>query len=64
MGLGTGLLFFFSVILSSQLYGVGAVNLLYFGGAVLIMAAVALLATAIPAARASRVDPVKALSYE
>jgi len=64
VGLGTGLLFFFSVILRSQLYGVGMVNLLYFGGAVLIMAVVALLATAIPAARASRVDPVKALSYE
>jgi len=62
--LGTGMLFFFSVILRSQLYGVGTVNLFYFLGAVLIMGVVALLATAIPAVRASRVDPVKALNYE
>jgi len=64
VSIGSGLLFFFAVILSSLLYGIGAVNVLYFGGSVLIMGAVALLATAIPAVRASRVDPVKALSYE
>ena len=60
----TGSLMLFAVILSSLLYGIGAVNFLYFGGSILIMGAVALLATAIPAVRASRVDPVKALSYE
>ena len=64
IGMGTAMLFAFAIILGSMLYGLSPVNLLYFGGAVAIMAVVALLATAIPALRASRIDPVRALSVE
>lgn len=48
----------------TQLYGVSAMDPLTIGVAVCILGAVALLAALIPAARAARVDPVRALRHE
>jgi putative ABC transport system permease protein len=51
-------------LLSSFLYGVSATDLPTFAAASLLLAAVALLAAAIPARRAAKVDPVTALRTE
>jgi predicted permease len=64
IGLGFLLLFLFAATLRSQLYGVGPLNLVYAGIAVLILAVVTLLATVLPALRASRIDPMRALRFE
>jgi ABC-type antimicrobial peptide transport system permease subunit len=53
-----------SLALGIGLFGVAPRDPLSFGLAVLGMLAVALLAAAIPARRASRVDPAIALRYE
>jgi putative ABC transport system permease protein len=50
-----------SRIMASQLYGVGATDPLTFAGVALILAAVALAATYVPALRAARIDPVLAI---
>jgi ABC-type antimicrobial peptide transport system permease subunit len=47
--------------LSGMLYGVGALDPLAFGGAVLALLGVAGVAAWIPAQRAARTDPVEAL---
>jgi len=64
IGAGLGALFFFAAILRSQLYGIGPVNLLYAGVAVALLAAVTIVAAALPALRASRIDPMQALRTE
>jgi len=53
-----------SRFLSSLLYGIGTTDLIAFGGTTLMLLAVALLASYIPARRATRVDPVLALKSE
>jgi predicted permease len=53
-----------SRLLSSLLFGVGAFDPPTFIGVATVAAAVALIASAVPAIRASRVNPVEALRYD
>jgi predicted permease len=64
IGVGFGLLAMFTVILRSQLYGVGALNMVYIVVAILLLTGVTMVATVLPALRASRVDPMRALRFE
>lgn len=65
-GIGIGLVIAFTGtrFISRLLFGVSAVDPLTFGGACLVVLAVAILASAVPAWRAIQVDPVTALRTE
>ena len=48
----------------SLLYGVGARDVIAFGGGTAVVMTVAMLASLVPAWRASRIDPLKALRHQ
>ena len=56
--------FALSRVMASQLYGVSSTDPWIFGGVPLTLALVAMIATYLPALRASRIDPVEALHGE
>jgi putative ABC transport system permease protein len=51
-------------VMKGLLYGVNAVDPVTFGTVALMLALVTLLASYIPARRATRIDPMVALRYE
>jgi len=62
--LGVSGAFALTRLLRMMLFGIGATDALTFAGAALGMMAVILLATSLPALRATRISPVLALRYE
>lgn len=66
LGVGIGLLLAFSVsrVMNSMLYGLKSTDALTYAGVLLAVTPIVVLAAAVPAWRASRVDPVIALRTE
>ena len=50
-----------SAVISSLVYGIRPIQILYLAGAMLFITVVAIIASTVPALRATRVDPVQAL---
>jgi putative ABC transport system permease protein len=51
-------------LMSTMLYGVGAHDPATFAAVLVLLAVVAVLASYLPARRATRIDPLRALRYE
>jgi predicted permease len=64
IGIGATVALLATKLLSNLLYGVGATDLVTYGGVCVVFGGTALLACYIPARRAIRVDPMIALRYE
>ncbi len=64
VGLGLAAAFALSRVVTSLIYGIRATDPLTFAGVALLLVAVGLLATGLPAYRATRVEPVKTLREE
>ena len=64
IGIGVALAFAGTRLLESVLFGVASADVTTFVGIPMLLAAVALLASYIPARRATRVDPMEALRGE
>jgi ABC-type antimicrobial peptide transport system permease subunit len=66
IGLGIGLVLAlgFARALSRMLFGVGALDPITFGATAIVILALALVASYLPALRATRIDPVVALREE
>ena len=66
LGIGAGVVAAFggTRLLASLLYGIGAADLVTYGGVVLLLLFAALVATLVPARRAMSVDPIIALRHE
>jgi ABC-type antimicrobial peptide transport system permease subunit len=64
IAIGLGAAFFLTPLISKLLFGLTASDPLTFGAAAAVMACAAILASYIPARRASRIDPIIAIRYE
>src|SRR4029450_379449 len=66
VGLAIGIVSAFGLgrLIASQLYKVSSYNPALLGGAIVLLAAIALVACLLPARRASMVDPIQALRTE
>jgi putative ABC transport system permease protein len=64
VGLGLAIAFVATRVLTTMLFGISAFDVTTFAGTSLLLAAVALLATWLPARRATRVDPMVTLRAE
>jgi predicted permease len=62
--IGLGIAYLGGRVISNRIYAVSAYDPLILGGAVLIVSVIAVVATTIPAFRASRLDPARALRAE
>jgi ABC-type antimicrobial peptide transport system permease subunit len=66
IGIGVGLVGAFAAtrLLRALLFGIGTMDLLTYGGVVLLLGLAAFVAGLLPSRRAMKIDPVIALRYE